>query len=253
MVHSKNESGFAHVVILIVLIMIAVIGFVGWRVMVPGDNKDKTEDLPSKSAAAEATIALQNVGVNLDHILVSNYAVSEYNSKGLKGFYIFGDELSRGRINPNFEYASLKEDTKVISAIDGMVAFIKEQAPGDVEVFIQPKEGSMWTVGYDHIANVAVKKGDSIKAGAIIGEPALQNNGLTRFELQINKDENGKTTHYCPSTLLAVDVKQDILNSLGAMQNKWEQQTGLDLYDLAAQNPIGCAKATLSPEEAEGR
>ncbi len=81
----------------------------------------------------------------------------------------------------------------------------------------------------------------------------MQNNGLLRFEIQINKDENGATTHYCPTTLLATGVKEKWLADLTAMQNKWESTTGLELYDLAAQDPVGCTAKTLTPQQAEGR
>lgn len=175
---------------------------------------------------------------------------------GLKGFYVFGEKLggkTDTRLNPNFEYASLKSGSKVISAIDGIVAFIKEQAESkDSEVFIQPKEGSAWTIGYDHISNVVVKKGAAIKAGDTIGEPAIQNNGLFRFEIQINKDENSSTVHYCPSTLLAASVADKWLADLMAMQDKWESTTGLELYDVSSQTPTGCLKKTMTPSQAEG-
>lgn len=252
---SINQAGFSHILIVLAIVAIGVVGFVGWRVM-SGQQKhaSNTEHETKTAQVSEPDIQLQNIGLaSLDSVLVSTNATREFKSQGLKGFYVFGDKLSGGRLNPNFEFASLKEGTKVISAIDGVVAFIKEQGNEDFEVFVQPKEGSMWTIGYDHIAKVAVKKGDPIKVGAVIGEPAMQNNGLTRFEIQINKDQNGQTTHICPTTLLAAGVKNDIVNGLTTMQNNWEKTTGLELYDVSAQNPVGCLMTTLTPQQAEGR
>ena len=208
-----------------------------------------------KTPAVEPDIILQNLGLaSFDSVDITKNATREYSDKGLKGFYVFGDKLSGGRTNPNFEYASLKSNTKVISAIDGIVAFIKEQSDSkDSEVFIQPKEGSAWTVGYDHISNLVVKKGAAIKAGDVIGEPAVQNNGLLRFEIQINKDENNTTIHYCPTTLLAANLKSKWVNELIAMQNNWNSTTGLSLYNISSQDPIGCLKKTMTPSEAEGQ
>lgn len=137
--------------------------------------------------------------------------------------------------------------------VDGIVRFIKQQPDSkDYEVFIQPKEGSVWTIGYDHLTDVSVKKGQTVKAGDALGKPAVQNNGLLRFEIQINKDENGQTTHYCPTTLLAASVKDKWLTELTTMQNSWETKTGLELYDLTAQDPVGCLAKTLTPQQAEG-
>lgn len=259
MQQNKNlgQAGFGHIAVLLVVVIVTVIGFVGWTILKSNKNdttqKQTTTQQSSEMAEAEADIVLQNIGLSsIDDIDITTQATREFKSHGLKGFYIFGDTLKGGRTNPNFEYASLKSGTKIISATDGIVAFIKEQSDSsDSEVFIQPKEGSAWTVGYDHVVNITVKKGDTIKAGAVIGEPAVQNNGLTRFEIQINKDENGITTHYCPSVLLATSVKDKIVADLTAMQNKWESVTGLELYDVAKQSPVGCTKATMTSTEAE--
>jgi len=263
MKQNKNlgQSGFSHIVAIIVILLVATIGFAGWRVMSKTQQKStnqssqKSPSVSKKSTESEPDISLQNLGLaSLDKVNITTNATREFTSNGLKGFYIFGDSLSGGRTNPNFEYSSLKDGTKVISAIDGIVAFIREQPDSkDFEVFIQPKENSMWTIGYDHIVNLAVKKGAPIKAGDVIGDPALQNNGLTRFEIQINKDEGGITTHYCPTVLLATSAKDKAIGELTNMQNSWEKITGLELYDLTAQNPVGCTKKTMTSAEAEGR
>lgn len=258
---SKNQKGVAHIgIILLVLLVLGVAGFVGYRVAThqtssgSHDSHNTHTAEEHTAATAEPDVALQNFGLaSLDSVLVSKDALREYN-RGLKGFYVFGDTLSGNRLNPNFEFAALKPGTKVVSAIDGIVGFIKQQPESnDYEVFIQPKENSMWTIGYDHLVNVSVKKGDAVKAGTELGEPAMQGNGFTRFEIQINKDQNGQTTHICPSTLLTANVKDSLLASLKGMQEKWESVSGLDLYDTAKQTPIGCLEKTLTPAQAEGR
>ncbi len=252
----KYQSGFSIIEIFVVLFVLGLVGFIGYTFM-SQNNKQISASKPA-AQTKKTDISLQNLGLeSIDSVLVDSNALREYDSKGLKGFYVFGDKLggkSDTRINPNFEFASLKVGTKVVSAIDGIVAFTKEQPEsGDTEVFIQPKEGSIWTIGYDHIANVAVKKGDEIKAGDVIGEPAAQGNGALRFEIQINKDENGTTTHVCPSSLLDERVKGEVLHELFHMMESWESTTGLELYDTTLQNPIGCLKKTMSIDEAEGR
>lgn len=259
MVKRINQAGFGHIVLVVGIVVITVIGLIGWKVMSTSSAgnssvKESSQSAQEKTAEKEPDIALRNLGlISLDSIDITNQAVREYSTKNLKGFYTFGDTLSGGRINPNFEYASVKPGSKIVAAIDGVVAFISEQTDTkDFEVFIQPKEGSIWTIGYDHVTNIAVRKGDAVKAGDVIGEPAMQNNGLFRFEIQINKDENGATTHHCPTALLASNVKDMLLYDLTAMQSNWESTTGLELYDLVSQNPIGCSVKTLTPEQAEG-
>jgi hypothetical protein len=257
-----TQTGSLHLALILGVVVVAVTGLVGWRVMSAEDEKStnstsqQSASNANQNAAEESDIVLQNFGLTtLDSVDINPYAVREFNSQGLKGFYAFGEPLSGGRLNPTFEFASLKSGTKVVAAIDGIVAFIKEQPETkDYEVFLQPKENSKWTVGYDHLVNVSVTKGATIKAGTVLGEPAVQNNGLTRFEIQINKDEGGKTTHVCPSTLINTETNGVLLKSLANMMSDWETKTGLDLYAVSETDLAGCFGATtLTPEQAEGR
>jgi hypothetical protein len=216
-----------------------------------------TSSQPTSTPTQEADLILQNVGLaSIEASTVyTRFAVQDYATKGMKGFYIFGDTLPGNRVNPNFEFASLKADAKVISSIDGVVTFVREQPETkDYEVFIQPKEGSVWTIGYDHLVNLTVAKGDVVKAGAELGTPAVQNNGLYRFEVQVNKDVAGVTTHYCPSVLLGESFKATVLADLEKTQTAWENvKLQSTLYDTTKQNPSGCLKPTMSVAEAEGR
>lgn len=253
-----DQSGIAHLAVLVLVVFVlGAVGFVGWKVL--KSSEDKSPASSGKASKQETnqddSLALQNLGLqSFEDIDYNQNAVREYKSNGLKGFYAFGEKLSGNRLNPNFEYASVKQGAKVVSAIDGMVVDVKEQPDSkDYEVFVIPKDGSKWVIGYDHLTNVVVKRGSSVKAGEVLGEPAPQNNGLLRFELQVNEEKDGQTTHHCPTTLLAEGVREEMLSGLTLMQTKWESTTGLELYNTATQNPIGCVKTTLSVAEAEGR
>lgn len=253
----KNQKGFSHLLIVLVIVVLAVVGLAAYLVVKSNNSNGQSpvSTKPTQEETTETDIVLKNIGLeSLDSVVVDNSVLGEFDSKGLKGFYFFGDTLEGGRINPNFEFSSLKEGTKVIASIDGIVAFIQEQTDSsDFEVFIQPKDGSMWTVGYDHLVNLTVSKGDVVKAGDLLGEPAVQNNGQLRFEIQINKDESGETTHYCPTVLLDDSVKATIESQLLEMQKSWESVANKELYDTDSQDPIGCLKPTLTVAEAEGR
>lgn len=254
----------------LIVLIVVIIGIVLFIVLrgnaTDSDTPAATTNSPQsiqKTATAD-TLTLKNLGLaklapydkpssTSGDVAVTNDALREL-SRGLKGFYIFGEPLEGNRLNPNFEFSSVKEGAKVVAAIDGVVTFIKEQPEtGDVEVFLQPKQNSQWTVGYDHLTNVTVKQGDTVTAGQPLGEAAKQNNGSRRFEIQINKDVNGTTTHVCPSTLLDPTIKDALLADLLTMQNAWESLSGKDLYNTDEQSPIGCVSQTLTPAQAEGR
>lgn len=210
-----------------------------------------------KLSTNEPDIVLHNLGISsFSDVDVTTNALREYDSKGLKGFYVFGDRLSGNRLNPNFEYSSLKPNTQIISAIDGIVAFIKDQneyGEPDHEIIIKPKEDSIWTVAYDHIVNVAVKRGDAVKVGQFLGNPSRQNNRLYRFEIQVNKDDDNQTAHICPAILLDKSIQENQLKELSDMLNSWNTISGKKLYDTSLQNPVGCLTQTLTTSQTEGK
>lgn len=258
----KNQNGFSVVELVIIVVIVGVIGAVA--LFVTQKNKQSqsrsngTKYNSSESSKTDDNLSLFNLGINsMDEVNVTTAATREFTASGHKGFYIFGDILpgTPVRHNPNFEYASMKEGSKIISAIDGVVGFVKQQPESnDYEVFLMTRENSRWVIGYDHVTDLKVKKGDTVKVGDVLGVPARQNNGLLRFEFQVNKDDGtNNTMHICPVTLLDKSVKDSWVEQLQTSQLKWEQVTGLDLYDLTKQDPTGCLMKEMTPTFAEGR
>ena len=200
---------------------------------------------------------IYNFGLlSLDDSTVISDALRDFDSQGLKGFYVFGDKLPGERLNPNFEFASVKADADIVSAIDGEVVFIKTQDDGkDNEVFLQTSVDSEWITGYDHIVDVKVKQGDKVKVGDVIGKPAVQGNGLYRFEFQVNKKVGkNEDIHYCPTLLLHESVIDSTISDLKAHISSWEELDNRVLYsDFSENNKTGCYFDTLTPEQTNGQ
>jgi hypothetical protein len=246
----EYRSGFGVVAIIAIIVAVGVLVLLGF-VFFNSLNKNDSDSATSQTTQKKSDdIALMNLGLeSLDSVLVTNDALREHESMGLKGFYAFGEELGNtGRKNPTFEFSSLKPATKIVASIDGVVVFIKEQeGSGDSEVFLQTFDGSVWMVGYDHLTNVTVNKGDVVKVGDVLGEPAQQGNGSLRFEIQINKKADGTELSYCPSALLDASVKDILTSGLASMMEQWETTSGFELYDVASQQPVGCLAETVQP------
>lgn len=255
---NKSQQGSSIIEVLIIIFVIIAIGTIGLFVLKNKDsNNNSSKDNTNQNTSKDDTPKLMNLGIkSLDSIDVSMNSLRDFNNSGHKGLYIFGDKLpgTPVRLNPNFEFASLKEDTEIVSAIDGEVVFIQEQKDSkDYEVFISTNSNSQWVIGYDHVINLKVNKGDTVKTSQLIGNPARQNNGLLRFEIQINKGKNDSDTkHICPITLLDSSVKDSITAKLSSIQTSWEQLSGYELYDTSSQNPIGCLYKELTPAQAQG-
>lgn len=253
----KQQKGFLHIEILAVVAVVAIVAAVGLFVMGKGDSQQ--DDAKETSSATESPdqLTLYNLGIaSLDEVNVSADATRDFTKSGHKGFYIFGDILpgTPVRHNPNFEFASMKEDAKLISAIDGVVGFTQmQQDSNDYEVFLMTSEQSNWVIGYDHVVDPKVKKGDIVKVGDLIGYPARQGNGLLRFEFQVNKNNGGQDgLHICPVTLLDASVIDSWTTQLKEIQDKWEDVSGLELYDTSTQDPVGCIGKDMTPAFAQG-
>lgn len=170
---------------------------------------------------------------------------------------LFGQKLPKSpgqpqRINPNFEFRSLNSPIEIISAIDGVVVFIKEQPEAkDYEVFLSTFEGSNWVIGYDHVTDLKVKKGDKVKVGQKLGKAALERDRYYRYELQINHEQpNDKTTMICPTQLLDKSVKGKYVEQFKQLEMDWKKWYGKDSFDT---NQGGCVKEELTVSESEGR
>ncbi len=170
---------------------------------------------------------------------------------------LFGQKLPKSpgqpqRINPNFEFRSLNSPIDIISAIDGVVVFIKEQPEAnDYEVFLSKFDGSNWVIGYDHVTDLNVKKGDKVKVGQQLGKAALERDRYYRYELQINHEQpNDNTTMTCPTTLLDESVKDKYSKQFKQLEIDWKKWYGKDSF---VQNQGGCIKDLLTVKESEGR
>ncbi len=269
-----KESGFALTAVIAVVAAIALVVAAAVLVMQKQNNDpanagksgssyskanvgNNDTNIPKNVNQAEPDLRIYNFGLaSLSDVGITTNATRDFTKSGHKGLYIFGDILpgTPVRHNPNLEFASLKEGTKLVSAIDGVVGFIKEQPDSsDFEVFLMPNEQSDWIIGYDHVSDVTVKKGDKVKVGDVLGVPTRQGNGLLRFEFQINRNQKGQEDmHICPTTLLDPSVKDSLVKQLKDTQDSWENTTGLELYDTTKQDPIGCTQKEMTPAFAQG-
>lgn len=164
--------------------------------------------------------------------------------------FMFGQALpgrTTTQLNPNLEFGGLRTPVTVISAINGIVGFVSQQTDSnDYEVFLHPTKNSIWTVSYDHLTDVTVKQGDRVTVGQVLGKAARENNGMYRYELQVNKDLNGVTTFHCPTELLTPAVKVAQVMAINQFIQDWNTMFGSNIYGLIT---TACLKPVLTVDE----
>lgn len=188
-----------------------------------------------------------NLGINFDDFLFIDSQLNFYNNKI---FLENGDVLTGPggpQIMPHPMYV-LPPGIEVLSVTNGKVADIKYQAESnDYSLVIYPDE-SAWTIDYDHVTDIKVKKGDSVTAGQVIAHSPLATGYLGQynlgfFEIMIFEDtdshENNLTV--CLYNLLDDSVKSGLHDTIYQFVASWEKFKGdATIYDEQSWQSPGC-------------
>lgn len=247
------------------MIIFAVVAVIGLN-----KNESTTEDKEQTTTATDTKNASDTVTLfNLGGVTLAPYNETTGTAGDIKFsknsldaasgkeslVFLFGQKLPKNsgdtvqRINPNFEFGGLDRPIDLVAAIDGIVAHIEQQQESnDYEVFLSPKENSDWVVGYDHVTNLTVKKGEAVKVGQKLGVAGKQNSGDYRYELQINN--NNTDTMHCPTALLDSSVKATYAAALTQLVTDWQTWYGKSTYPTLTE---GCTAPSITAAVSEGR
>lgn len=266
----KKQFGIAHIGLVLAVIIIAVVGLVGWRVV--SDNGQSKNNSNSNNSSVGTTssddepdpngppLKLKSIGINLDHYKASTGMAGdlkftknklEFNRLWMDyGFVIPANQTAGGqdKANPQPTFI-LPAGTKVLALVDGVVVDIPKLYSDDYSVMVAPDKGSQWRYETEHVINPLVKVGDKVKAGQPVAEVSPHNTapaGYGIVEIGILKGGN-PPQHICPFAYLDSSVKDDIVNKMISFYKSWEEYKGdSSLYDENLKTP-GCI--TLDPIE----
>ncbi|MDO8591769.1 MAG: peptidoglycan DD-metalloendopeptidase family protein [bacterium] len=188
----KNQDGFAHFLPVLLTVILAVIGFVGWRVF-ENSHKSTGQSSPANSAQADTAGSAEEDTlpkfIQADWIDISRIgSISKFRSSSGHDFSGNGETCRSMKhyfnalrtsedetlINNNNGFPppfSLEGAIPVYSPVDGKIAAV-ESDNGDVgqQIYIQPQKYNSYTVRLFHIFLLdGYKKGKSVKAGEQIG------------------------------------------------------------------------------------
>lgn len=240
---ATNQSGFGIIEALILLVVLALIGFAGYKVL--SDKKDNVNTGGSSNLSQQdsgtQTAKIKNLGINLDYYdpetqMAGDIKFIEFDTKagGLDAIF---SEYGRpapenngqgaGRLNPQPTFIA-PLGTKVRALVDGKVFKVEKLYSGDYSVMVMP-EGSDLAFETEHIKDVTVKEGDSVKAGDVVGVvsdyDAHNLNGMGLVEIGVLLGGN-PPQHLCTFDYLDDSIKTETLKKITALEDAWEDFVG---------------------------
>lgn len=255
---TTNQSGFAIVELLIIVVILALIGFVGYKVF--SDKKDVgSSNQPSNSSqqvTSKDSAKIKNLGINLDYYdpktqMAGDIKFITFDTKagGLDAIF---SEYGRpapenngqgaGRLNPQPTFIA-PLGTKVRSLVDGKVFKVEKLYSGDYSVMVMP-EGSDLAFETEHIKDVKVKEGDTVKAGDVVGVvsdyDAHNLNGMGLVEIGVLLG-GSPPQHLCTFDYLDDSIKVETLKKITALEDAWEEFVGdKGVYQQDREPIVGC-------------
>jgi biotin carboxyl carrier protein len=256
----KKQNGFAHLALILILVVAIAVGGVGYYVMTKNKkdtSKDtKTDGNNSQQTTTESKAKIKHLGVNLDYYDPATNKAGDFLftkakfSSGIQllftdyGYVIKGQNTSTGqdKANPQPTFI-LPLGSKVYSLVDGEVYDVPKLYSNDYSVMVQA-EGSDLIFETEHVINVKVKKGDKVKAGQVVAEvsdySAHGYDGLGLVEIGILKGGN-PPSHICPFDYLDSSIKDETVKKINALKKSWEEYRGdTSLYDESKEVTPGC-------------
>lgn len=258
--HKLNQSGAAHLILVIVIVLAAVGGFAYWRI---SQIQNESSDDTSASTPSDSSARIKHLGIDLDYYDSATQTAGDIkfiklptSEGGVDSVFWeygrMGEASSAGpaRRNPQPTFIA-PLGTKVHALVDGTVVNVPKLYSGDYSVHVQPK-GSDLIFETEHVINVKVKKGDTVKAGDVVAEVSDYDShnldGLGLFEIGILKGGN-PPKHVCTFDYLDDSIKAETLKKITALEDAWEDFIGNpDFYNQAAEPTPGC----ITQDEIEG-
>lgn len=259
------QKGFAHVLLVVMIVVAAAVGGVGYLVLTK--SKDKTEKNETKTTSSAAPEAAKKSGPKIKHLGVDldtydpatnkagDFIFTKQKIEFSRLFFDYGFEVPANSVGPAKKNPQptfiLPLGTKVHALVDGEVFNVPKLYSNDYSVMVQA-EGSDLIFETEHVINVKVKKGDTVKAGDVIAEvsdyDAKNYAGMGLVEIGVLKGGN-PPSHLCPFDYLDESIKENTLKNITALQKSWEEYRGdSTIYDESKVVIPGC----LSRDPIEG-
>lgn len=257
----KNKKLFiAGLVVLIVLILVAAF-FVISKISESNNESGESSLIQKiKNVAQDDEPTIKHLGVELapydattktmgdmqftDIPLEFNRLFFEY------GYEVAANSVGSAKKNPQPTFI-VPLGTKVHAIVDGVVVNIPKLYSNDYSVHIASSKNSSTIYEMEHVINVVVKEGDTVKAGDVVAEVSDYDTrntpGFGLVEIGILKAGN-PPKHVCIFDYLDPSFKDEAFSNLNGLFAAWNEYKGQTIYDVSKQVVPGC----LTRDEIEG-
>lgn len=265
------EEGFQHIFILLSVIVLGIIGFVGWRVTTKDRDTDQTTSDSSvttnKSVKSDTPAPLKNIGFNLDYYDKTTQRAGDFHFTKDLANVLSGDPIYQKLIWSDYGIQDIRSPndptkrnvqptfilplgTKVLAPIDGVVVTVEKLYSGDWTIWFAKNKGAAWSYEMEHVNNPVVKVDETVTAGQVVAEvssyESRQHPGFGTLEIGLFHLLNNQPAHWCPFEHLDNSVKDDINKKITSLYTAWEEYLGDSAIYNNEPYPIpGCA--TLDP------
>jgi hypothetical protein len=238
-----------------------------WKPEASRDPSTSVEEAFGLSSSDEIPKAIENWGFDLEPYDPATGMAGVMKIKGAKTpkfdptnpmdsrylFIDYGDPES-GHTDVQMAFF-LPLGTPVLAMVTGVVCDVPKLYSGDFSVRIVPdgvecvREARMVTeTETEHVINPIVKVGDHVTAGQQVAtvsdyrkDWAALGFGVVEIGVGFVKKSDSSGWHACPARFLAPSRAAELTAALLSIHVAWEAESkNPDLYDEAAQSPLGC-------------
>ncbi|MDP3726169.1 MAG: hypothetical protein Q8R36_03145, partial [bacterium] len=116
----------------------------------------------------------------------------------------------------------------------------------DYSIHIQPELNSEWTLEHDHVSNLRVSKGSTVKAGDILGKVGTLGGELGRTEIMFWNSSASRPLTYCPLKYFDPQLLSEYKQKVTQHMEDWEEFKGnTNLYNEEKHLFPGCLYESL--------
>lgn len=215
--NNNNQSGFAHIVIIVALLAVfVVLGFLGFRAVKQKAGIDVNIDVNNPPKFIQADF------IDLSKI----YSISKFRSgeghdfsgngetcRSMKHYFtpqidtsLKPTKAADGRTIP--PQPDGKTDIDIYSPVDGIVTNIaEERLPVGEQIYIQPTNAKDYTIRLFHVYKISgINKGTSVKAGQKIG--VISKNSATDISVEGGREQYVSYFQVMPDNIFAEYIKR---------------------------------------------